>query len=147
MSDSIKPLWSCPKCGHQFVTANIWHSCGRYELEPHFNGRSPIVQEIFDDLVAAGEACGPVTVYPQKSRIVFMVRVRFASVMTRKKWLYFSLWLTRRIDHSCLTHTDVFGSDSFVHRFRLSDPSQIDQQLEAFICEAYQVGRQEHLKK
>ena len=25
-----KPLWTCPKCGHSFVTRNIWHSCNRY---------------------------------------------------------------------------------------------------------------------
>ena len=29
----VKPLWTCPKCGHQFVPANLWHSCGHYELE------------------------------------------------------------------------------------------------------------------
>jgi hypothetical protein len=21
------PLWKCPKCGHRFVTKNLWHSC------------------------------------------------------------------------------------------------------------------------
>ena len=23
----VKALWRCPKCGHRFVTKNLWHSC------------------------------------------------------------------------------------------------------------------------
>ena len=28
---SRRPLWVCPKCGHRFVTKNLWHSCVRSE--------------------------------------------------------------------------------------------------------------------
>lgn len=44
-----RPLWRCPKCGHRFVTKNMWHSCGRYRIESfgrlgyghHFRLRRP----------------------------------------------------------------------------------------------------------
>ena len=31
-----RPLWTCPSCGHQFVTANIWHSCTKHTLDEAF---------------------------------------------------------------------------------------------------------------
>src|SRR5687768_11173861 len=95
-------LWTCPRCGHRFVTRNLWHSCGRYSLEDHFIGKDSSVREVFDRLVALAEACGPVTVYAQKTRIVFQVQVRFVNVVTRRGWLDAGLWLTRRAEHPAL---------------------------------------------
>jgi hypothetical protein len=77
-----KDLWTCPECGHQFVNANTYHSCGTFDLEDHFQGQDDHVREIFDALVELVEGFGPVTVYAQKTRIVFQVRTRFASVVT-----------------------------------------------------------------
>ena len=39
MKAQDRPLWRCPECGHTFVTRNLWHSCGRYTLDPHFAGK------------------------------------------------------------------------------------------------------------
>ena len=142
---AVKPLWTCPKCGHQFVTANLWHSCGRYELEAHFIGRDPNVRHTFDRLVELAQACGPVTIYPQKTRIVFMVRVRFGGVTTARRWLNLALWLTRRVEHPRLRKVEVYGPTTYGHQFRLANPEEIDGDLEALLREAYAVGRQEHL--
>lgn len=123
----------------------MWHSCGRYDLDIHFEGKSSRVRETFDALVEATQRCGPLTVYAQKTRIVFMVRVRFGGVVTRKHWLHFSLWLTKRIEHPKLSRVEVFGPNSYGHHFRLAGPKEVDRELEELICEAYAVGRQEHL--
>jgi hypothetical protein len=58
-----KPLWRCPKCGHRFVTKNLWHSCARYRLSDHFRGKPPAIRQTFDRYVELAKACGPVTVY------------------------------------------------------------------------------------
>jgi hypothetical protein len=79
-AESLPPLWVCPRCGHQLAGRNMWHSCGNYDLEHHFEKRPPLVRDLFDRLRAVIEEIGPVTVEPQKTRIVFLVRVRFAGV-------------------------------------------------------------------
>jgi hypothetical protein len=145
MSAQDSSLWTCPKCGHQFVSRNLWHSCGNYEIEEHFKGKNPTLREIFDRLVEITRQCGPVTVYAQKTRIVFMVQVRFASVRVQKSWLVCGLWLTHRVEHPLLVKTEVFGPNSFGLGFRLSQPKDIDPTLEAWIAEAYKTGRREHL--
>jgi hypothetical protein len=146
MSFKDSSLWTCPKCGHQFVSRNLWHSCSNYEIDAHFKGREATLREIFDKLVEITSQNGPVTVYAQKTRIVFMVQVRFASVRVQKNWLVFGLWLTRRVEHPLLIKTEVFGPNSFGLGFRLSRPEDIDAALVALIAEAYKTGRREHLK-
>ena len=85
--ETRKALWTCPKCGHRFVTRNIWHSCSNYSLEGHFVGKEPAVREVFNKLLGLIEQCGPVTVIPQhKTRIAIQARVRFAGGVARKNW-------------------------------------------------------------
>ncbi len=144
-SPETRGLWRCSRCGHRFVTRNLWHSCGRHRLADHFAGTDPAVRRIFRDWVALARSCGPVTVYAQKTRIVIMVRVRFAGAVTHPHWLDVSLWLTRKAEHPRLRRVEKYGPASYGHFFRLAEPGQIDRPLAVLMGEAYRVGRQEHL--
>lgn len=136
-----RPLWTCPRCGHRFVIANLWHSCGVYALGPHFDGKAPHVADTFQSIVTAAEECGPLEVYAQKTRIVLQNRVRFASVMTRKKHLILGLWLTHRVDHPLLTRYEPIGNTSGHYPyFEVRSAEDVDEPLRALIREAYGNG-------
>jgi hypothetical protein len=141
-ANSKRSLWRCPKCGHRFVTANMWHSCGHYRLVDHFDGKPAILQETFERYVAAARTYGAVTVYAQKTRIVMQGRVRFAGAVVHKDWLDASMWLRRRVNHPRLVRTESFGNLGYGHHFRLSHPQQIDQAMIELLGEAYAVGQQ-----
>jgi len=142
MDRASRPLWRCPACGHSFVTKNLWHSCGRYRLADHFDGKPAARLATFRQWVAVARRCGPVTVYAQKTRIVFQVRVRFAGAVVRRDFIYAHLWLRRRIEHPRLVHTESFGRLGFGHRFRLEQPRDIDEALVKLVQEAYVIGEQ-----
>ena len=143
-----RPLWTCPKCGHQFVTPNIWHSCSRYPLSYHFKGKDPIVRELFNQYLALVESFGPTTVIPQKTRIAFQVRVRFAGAVTRKRWLDCALWLKRRVEHPLFYKIESLTPSDHVYRFRLTSVEELrDKRLQALLREAYEVGCQKHLRE
>lgn len=133
-------LWTCPDCGHQFVTPNLWHSCGNYELEAHFEGKDPVVRAVFDHLVQTAHGFGPVTIYAQKTRIVFQVRTRFAFVGTRIHWLNLNLWLRRKVPHPLLQRVEEYSYRDFGHVFRLRTLEDLDQDLVRFFNEAYALG-------
>ena len=135
------PLWRCPKCGHRFATRSLWHSCGNFRLADHFKNRSPIVREVFNRWRDAARACGPVTVYAQKTRIVFQTRVRFAGAVVRDDWLDASVWLTRRVRHRCLHRIESFGRLGYGVHFRLTAVDDVDKDLRAFMREAYLTSR------
>ena len=83
---------------------------------------------------------------PQKTRLVFMNRMRFAHVMTGKSHLRVGLVLRRRLPpHACLVRVDDFGPNSLVHTFRIDRPQQVDRRLRGWIREAYVRGSQAHL--
>ncbi len=144
---SRPPLWTCPRCGHRFVTRNLWHSCGRYKLADHFKLKDPIVPKLFNQFRAVARECGPVTVYAQKTRIVFQGRVRFGVAVTRKRWLDAGLWLTRRAKHPTLRRIEHIAPRCYVHSFRLQKLQDLDNAFAKLVWEAYAVGQQEHLSR
>jgi hypothetical protein len=137
------PLWKCPKCGHRFVTKNLWHSCVRVPLSAHFVGRPRERRKTFDRWLAAARACGKVTAYAQKSRITIMARVRFAGAVVHDSYVDAGLWMRGKVEHPRLRRTEDFGRLGQVHHFRLEKPEDVDDALEALMREAYRVGTQE----
>jgi Domain of unknown function (DUF5655) len=144
---SERPLWRCPVCGQRFVTRNMPHSCEVVELEAYFAGTGPDLRGLFDRFVAAARQSGPVTVNPTKSRIALQVRGRFAGIdRPRRDHLVANFVLTTPIQSTRLTRVDYVPPYYYVHRLRLSGPSDIDAELEGWLAQAYQVGAQRHVE-
>lgn len=141
------PLWRCPRCGHRFVTANMWHSCTNHSLAEHFRNKDAGLRKLFDRYLAAVRRFGPVTVIPQKSRITFQGRVRFAGAVIRSKWVEGGVWLTRRDPHPRFFRVEKPVPGCYIHRFRLTTAKDIDAHLRQVLRESYAVGQQEHLSR
>jgi hypothetical protein len=143
------PLWTCPRCGHRFVSANPWHSCSRHSVDEHFVRAAPSVRESFDRLVGLYERCGPLVVIAQKTRIVFMVRVRFGGCVARRDRLLTSVALSRRVEHARWTKVEELAPGWVAHHLEVRDPAELDDpELAALICESYhEVGQQRRLRR
>jgi predicted transport protein len=139
----LPPLWICPRCGHALAGRNMSHSCGQFDLEAHFSKRPPRVRQLFNALRTVIEDIGPVTVEPQKTRIVFTVRVRFVAVTVQQSGLKAHLWLTRRVPDARF-RIETFTPTAHIHHFKVTDASQLDDPLKGLLREAYAVGCQEH---
>jgi hypothetical protein len=145
MPSQLKPLWTCPDCGHQFVTRNIWHSCANYPLEKHFEGKSPDVIALYHHYLTLVEKSGPITVEPKKTGIAFLVRVRFAGAVLRKKWLEARLWLKHPVEHRCLRRIEKVSARDYIHYFRMASVEDMDEDFVSLLREAYAIGAQKHL--
>ena len=97
-----------------------------------------MVRRIYRALTKLVRSCGPVTVYAQKTRIVCMVQVRFASIVTRKNALTCGLWLRRPVEHPAIVRTDRYGPDLYYPFFNFTDPSQLDDAFADLVREAYE---------
>lgn len=129
-------MWTCPDCNHRFTSRNLPHSCGRHRIEEHFAGKDPVVRKIWRRLAQVVRSCGKVTIYAQKSRIVCMVDVRFASAVVRKKSIECGLWLDRRVEHPSLARVLPLARGAY-HYFLFNDPAEIDDAFAALVREAY----------
>ena len=142
----LPPLWKCAKCGREFANRNQSHACGRYDLAHHFRGKSKEIRQLFDAVAAAIRELGPVRVLPEKTRIAFQVRMSFAQVTPRQRWLDGHVVLARRLEHPRFRQIESFSPRNHMHVFRLSHVDEVDADFRAWIAEAYRVGEQKHLR-
>lgn len=143
MAMKQRPLWRCPKCGERFVTANIWHACGRFALKDLFARSDPDVLKLFRRFARMVRACGPVRMIPQKSRVVFQVRVRFAGCYPRKSHLICSVALPRRVESPRFIKITKYGAHFIGHQFRIHAEDELDAEVQGWLRESYLVGAQE----
>jgi hypothetical protein len=140
-----KPLWCCPACGRLFANRNQTHTCvPPRPLEEHFAGRSPNVIETYRAFEAAARANGPLVVIPERTRIAFQVRMSFAAVTLRTRWIDAHVVLARRLESARFRRIVSFSTRNHVHEFRLEAPAEVDEEVALWLAEAYRVGRQEH---
>jgi hypothetical protein len=139
-------LWRCPKCHQEFVTRNMPHSCRVQSLDEFFTGAGPELRGVFDAYVAALREHGPVTVNVTKSRVACQARIRFAGIdRPRREHLVASFLLTRPVRSERLVRVDYIPPHYYVHRLHLRRGEDVDEELKAWLAEAYRVGAQEHV--
>jgi hypothetical protein len=141
-----QPLWQCPKCRRKFANWNQSHFCGKHDLEHHFEGKAREVREIYEAVLKAIRRCGPVTVLPEKTRIAFQVRMSFAQLTTRSKWIDGHVVLARRFEQPRFRKIETISPRNHVHHFRLLTMADVDAEFESWLAEAYAVGEQKHLQ-
>jgi hypothetical protein len=138
------PLWRCPTCGQTFVSRNLPHSCQVVALDDHFAG-VPALREVFDAYLAAARECGPVTVNATKSRISLQARMRFAGIeRPRRAHIVATFVLVREIVSPRL-RVQFVPPRYYVHRLTLRVADDVDDEVRAWLAEAYEVGEQRHL--
>jgi hypothetical protein len=143
----VKPLWTCPACGERFISPRLWHSCGRHSYEALFGKSEPHVRRIFERLAALARKCGPVRIYPQKTRVVFQVRIRFGGGTPRKSAFVAGFLLPRDVQSA--RFTDVLDGVSRHYKacyVTLRSEKDVDAEIARWMKRAYKFGAQEHLK-
>jgi hypothetical protein len=91
--------------------------------------------------------CGPVRVLPEKTRIAFQVRMSFAQLTPRTRWIDGHVVLARRLEHARFRRIETMSPRSHVHHFRLATVADVDAELADLLREAYEVGEQRHLER
>ena len=141
-------LWPCPNCGRHFANRGQSHTCRPLgTVDDHFLGAEPHVRETYDRLVRLMGQIGAFVVLPEKTRIAFQVRMSYAALMPRRRWLDGHVVLSRRLESPRFRRIDAYSRHNVVHAFRLHAPAEVDGEVEAWLREAYAVGAQRHLRR
>ena len=140
-----RPLWKCTKCGRVFANRNQSHSCGRFKLADHFTNKPPEIRRLFNVARKAIESCGPLRVLPEKTRIGFQVRMTFAQLTPRTRWIDGHVVLARRLESPRFRKIESFSPRNHAHHFRLETVADVDSEFGRWMKEGYAVGEQKHL--
>jgi hypothetical protein len=142
-----KAMWTCPRCGAQFVQKNLWHSCGIFSVDDLLKGRPEPVKKLFWYFIDEFKSFGPVILHPTKTRVALMVQVRFASInRINKTALHCHLWLKRKPDSKKFYRIDILSRNDFVCHFKLEDENFIDMEFRKYMKQAYENGKRPEKK-
>ncbi len=144
----LPPLWTCPKCGVKLVTRNLAHSCGLATLDAWKAHMGPRARGLYDAFERRIAACGEYSIAPAKTRIAFLARVRFANITSLSEkgmTCTFALPHALRSPRFAVVREVVPGW--WVHSLRITDPAQIDTELQTWLHESYRLmGMQARLE-
>jgi hypothetical protein len=143
----MSELWTCPECGAKLITRNLWHSCGEATLEDWKTRMGPRARALYDRFESLIAACGEYHVAPAKTRIAFMGRVRFAGISSlSEKAMSCNFALPYALASDRFVKIEEIVPGWFAHRMRVTDPAQLDDQIQEWMKESYRLmGMRERL--
>src|SRR5690349_15022981 len=134
-----RPLWRCPRCGHRFVTRNVWHSCADVSVASHFSGRPPALRRLYRAWLAfLRHHGGPVRVSPNRTRIAIMADVRFAGCVVMRDRVRCNFALARPVRDPRFVRVKEEVPGWWAHSFDLiADTRPLDATLARLVAESY----------
>jgi hypothetical protein len=142
-------VWTCPHCGAPFANPDASHSCVSVDIAAHFANAAPAVRGAFDRLVELAQVDGPVSVVPQKTRIVLAAPMRFLAIQVRRDRLIGHVLHELPVEHPVVAEIvpDAYGSGLYLHRLSIQSPGDLDANFARLIRDAARrVGRRERLR-
>ena len=140
-------MWRCPKCGRLFANPNQWHSCGSFDAQTLLSSGDPKAVQLYRQFERMVRKYGPVTVSPVKTSIGFKVRTTFAAVKFQKNKLRIGILLGRRLENSRFVKVLSVSPRSHEHVFLVRDLRDLDEEVQAWLQEAYRVGQRFRVKR
>ena len=138
-------LYPCLRCGRLFANRNQAHSCGQWTVEQHFVGKPKHLRKLFDRFIAMVQRNGPIRLHPVKTRIGIIARMNFASATPTQDKLRCHLVVARKIRSPRIDKTESFKSMQHAVYFSVQSEAELDDELQAWIDQAYRMGMQEFL--
>jgi hypothetical protein len=125
----------------------MWHACGDYSVEGFLAGKGARARALFDRLAELVQMCGPVRVAPAKTRVAFMVCVRFAGVsQISDRGMTVAFSLPHPITHARIRKVEHLAAGWYGHYLRITSPEELDDEVRGWLCESYRLmGEQRRL--
>ena len=105
-------------------------------IDQHFAGRAPAVRAIYDRILDAAKAAGPVREEAKKTSIHLARRTAFAGVATRRDALILTLKSQTDIRSRRVTKREQTSASRWHLEIRLDDPQQVDGELKEWLKKA-----------
>lgn len=111
-----------------------------HSIDGHFEGKSPLVRDVYNTIVAACREFGPVTEDPKKTSIHLNRKSAFAGVQTRRESLILTVKSTVDIADSRIARREQTSANRWHHEIKLHDPGEVDGQLLGWLRASYEMS-------
>jgi len=114
-----------------------------YSVNDHFTNKAPSVRALYDQLLSILHTFGPVIEDPKniedpkKTSIHLNRKSALAGVETRKDGLLLNIKSDHQIMSPRIEKAEQISAKRFHHKVRISSPKDLDEELKAWLKEAY----------
>jgi hypothetical protein len=138
----LKPnRWTCPKCGRHFPVLDQKHVCANKTLDEALKGKDPRGVALLRKFEALAQRCGPVKMYPQKTRFALQITKTFVGVRLLRAAIDCEILLPRRIEDKRFRQILSASPRSHYHFLRISSAGELDRAVLGWLREAAQHAR------
>jgi hypothetical protein len=109
-------------------------------VESHFTKSDPHVLAIYQRLLEASRALGPVAEDPKKTSIHLVRDTAFAGVATRRSSLILTLKSAKDIRSPRVDKREQTSAHRWHVEVRLEEPADVDRQLTNWLAAAYELS-------
>jgi hypothetical protein len=111
-----------------------------YSVNDHFVNKDPAVRALYDQLVALLKTFGTIEEDPKKTSIHLNRNSALAGVETRKDYLLLNIKSNHAIKNPRVVKAEQVSAKRFHHKVRISSPGDFDEELKAWLEEAYSLS-------
>ena len=111
-----------------------------FQVSDHFQGKDPVVQKLYDQLLGVLQSFGPIMEEPKKTSIHLVRASALAGVETRRDCLLLNIKADHRIESPRVEKVEQISAHRFHHRVRISAHSDIDAELQGWLRDAYMIS-------
>jgi len=130
--------WTCPACEREFARPHQSHLCvPGCSLDQCFAGKPPVQRPIYDALLAHLETLGPIHADAVQVGVFLKSERKLAEVRPKARCLLLALVLPRAIEEPRIARRIRISADRIVHVIKLTTLDNVDDQLRAWLTEAY----------
>lgn len=131
-------MWTCPKCNRQFKNRNQDHSCGHFTIEQVFEDKPPEIFMLFQQIHKKVKSFGEMQVRAVKNGVMFSVKSTFLALKPHQSYLAVEFAGGMAHDEFPVEKCMKISKNEFAHIMRIEQTEEIDDQLIAWLKEAYQ---------
>ncbi len=111
-----------------------------FTLASHFQGKAPVVREIYDKLLRTLKQFGPIVEEPKKTSIHLVNATALAGVATRRDSIILTIKSNRKLTSPRIHKTERVSAKRFYHEVKLTSPAEIDAELIRWLKAAYEMS-------
>jgi hypothetical protein len=131
--------WVCPRCDREFGRARQAHVCVPGITPEELLSRHPAwVGEIYAPIITHLRSLGPIHEDAVNVGIFLLSDHKLAEFRPRVRSTQLALSLPDPVESPRVSRVMRTGADRFWHLIKLTDPSQVDDELREWLDESYQ---------
>lgn len=139
----VDDTWACPDCGRTFANMNQWHSCLELSLADRLAESSATAVGLFHAIESVIADSGPYRIHAQRTRIAFIDRMTFASVVLAREWVDLGFVTAVAVGDERVRTIEMYGPTTFAHVVRVAAVDDIDSDVRDWLTAAHRRGSQD----